>query len=123
MQQLINHPSPTLRPGPNRDDLAKRALGATVSFYTDSQPSKRRKGRVVFADIDTLHLLVEDRYGDEQVPLGNCRIVSLRRDVLECSFGRLNVWRYGEGWRGYRLEPRAQRRSQMLPALVLARAA
>lgn len=123
MQQLVTALSTHQEPCRTRDELAQRALGATVLFFTDADPRKVRRGQVNFADIDTLHLLVEDAEGQDLVPLKNCRVVSLRHEPLECSFGRLDVWQYGEGWRGYGLEAHPHHFSQHLPALVLETAA
>lgn len=101
MQRLVTALSTYQVPCKTRDELAQRALGATVVFFTDAAPRKTRRGQVIFADIDTLHLLVEDAEGQDLVPLKNCRVLSLRQKPLNFSYQRLNVWQYGDGWRGY----------------------
>lgn len=101
MQQTALSLSPTPRCQLSRDALAQRALGATVLFYTDGEPDRWRKGRVTFADVDTLHLLVEDYESEELVPLTNCRVLEHRQESVASSFVRLNVWQFGKGWRGY----------------------
>lgn len=103
MQQPATALSPTSRCPYSREELAVRALSATVLFYTDGEPMRWRKGRVTFADVDTLHLLVEDDESEELVPLTNCRVLEHCQEPVEFSFVRLNVWQYGEGWRGYRM--------------------
>lgn len=102
MQQTALSLSPTPRCQLSRRELAQRALGATVMFYTDGEPDKWRKGLVTFADVDTLHLLVEDAEGEELVPLTNCRVLEHRHKPVAFSFVRLNVWQFGEGWCGFR---------------------
>ena len=88
-------------PGLRRIKLAERALGAQVVF---KQPGnqKQRRGRVVFADYDTLNLLVELKGGRQQlVPLKDCTVTALRDRAIPVLHGaRLDVWQHGEGWEG-----------------------
>ena len=93
--------SPTRTPPRMRAELAQRALGARVTFYTAGEPKRMRTGIVTFADIDTLHLLVGDEEGEE-LAAKHCRVPQLRCEAINSSFTSLNVWRYGEGWRGMR---------------------
>ena len=88
-------------PGLRRMKLAERALGATVTFRT-SGDEKRRRGRVVFADYDTLNVLVDAGKGRQQlVSLKDCKVMALRnRSVPVLHGARLDVWQHGEGWEG-----------------------
>lgn len=95
--------SPTRACPLTRDELALRALGATVIFHTDGEPHKRLKGTITFADVDTLHVLVEHAEGEALVSLRNCRVLSLCREPPDYALVRLNVWKYGKGWRGFQL--------------------
>lgn len=103
MQLTLPLPSPTRACPHNREALAVRALGATVVFHTDGEPKRLIKGTITFADVDTLHVLVAHSEGEDLVPLRNCRILSLCLELPDYAFVRLNVWKYGEGWRGYAL--------------------
>lgn len=88
-------------PHPARAKLAERALGAAVAF-TGRGDGLRHEGRVVFADLDTLHVLVDVGEGDAHlVALKDVRVRSLRDRAVEISYGvRLDPWRYGDGWKG-----------------------
>lgn len=103
MQQTPITLSPTRACPYTREQLAWRALGAKVSFFTDGQPDKQQKGIITFADIDTLHVLVEHSDGDDLVSLRNCQVQSLCYEPIAVAFVHLNVWQYGKGWRGYSL--------------------
>lgn len=84
-----------------RTRLAERALGAAVAF-TGRGDGLHYEGRVVFADTDTLHVLV-DVGGDDPhlVALKDVRVRSLRHDATRVVYGvRLDPWRYGAGWEG-----------------------
>lgn len=118
MQQLITALSPIQSPRRTRDELAQRALGATVLFFSTAEPRKRRRGQVIFADIDTLHVLVENIKGQELVPLRNCQVLTLRQKPVSFSFQRLNVWQFGEGWRGYGIVERAHPSTHVLEPLT-----
>jgi hypothetical protein len=71
MQKTVTPLSPTRVCPFTRDELALRALGATVVFFTDGEPYRWRTGMVTFADVDIFHLLVEDDEGKELVRLLN----------------------------------------------------
>jgi len=87
-------------PGPRRIALAERALGATVTFQ-GAGDEKRRKGRIVFADYDTLNVLIETRNTTRLVSLKDCTVLTLRDTSLPVLHGaRLDVWQHGEGWYG-----------------------
>lgn len=122
MQQPTTALSPTPRCPLSREELAQRALGATVVFFTYGEPHRRRKGLVTFADVDTLHLLVSDDEGEELVPLLNCRVLNLRSTPVSCTRASLNVWQYGEDWMGFALTG-LHHRNLELPALAQIQAA
>lgn len=84
-----------------RVGLAERALGASITFKT-AGGRKRRRGRVVFADYDTLNLLVDTGHACQQlVSLRNCKVLALRDTAVPVLHGaRLDVWQHGEGWQG-----------------------
>lgn len=88
-------------PGLRRIKLAERALGATVTFRSAGD-KKRRKGEIVFADYDTLTVLIELKGGRRQlVSLKDCKVMALRDGPIPVLHGaRLDVWRHGEGWQG-----------------------
>ena len=87
-------------PGPRRIALAERALGATVTFR-GAGDQKRHKGRIVFADYDTLNVLIETKNTARLVPLKVCTVFTLRDTSVPVLHGaRLDVWQHGEGWRG-----------------------
>ncbi len=80
--------------------LAETALGATVTFKGEGDP-KVCTGRVVFADYDTLAVLVKTDDGDWLVSFRDCMVRSLRAVSVPVLHGaRLDVWRHGERWRG-----------------------
>lgn len=82
--------------------LAERALGARVTFRSAGDP-KRRRGRVVFADYDTLNVLVDTGKNERQrlISLRDCKVLALRNTSVPVLHGaRLDVWEHGEGWRG-----------------------
>jgi hypothetical protein len=89
------------KPPSARVGLAERALGAHVTFRS-AGGRKRRRGRVVFADYDTLNVLID--VGEERqqlVSLRDCKVLSLRDTSVPVLHGaRLDVWQHGEGWRG-----------------------
>ena len=87
-------------PTPLRIWLAERALGATVTFKVPGVRG-RRKGRIVFVDLETLCVLLETARGQILVPLTACTVLSLRPRSVPVKYGvRLDVWQHGEGWRG-----------------------
>jgi hypothetical protein len=90
------------KPTRTRIELAERAIGASVTFKTAGS-QKRRKGRVVFADYDTLNVLVDTGKTGRQwlVSLRDCKVLALRDAAVPVLHGaRLDVWQHGEGWRG-----------------------
>lgn len=89
------------QPDASRIRLAERALGAHVIFRSAGD-QKRRRGRVIFADYDTLNVLV-DTGKDRQrlVSLRDCQVLALRDVPVPVLHGaRLDVWQQGEGWEG-----------------------
>jgi hypothetical protein len=90
-----------LEPGLRRIKLAERALGATVTFRSAGD-KKCRKGEIVFADYDTLTVLIELKGGRQQlVSLKDCKVIALRNRSIPVLHGaRLDVWQHGEGWEG-----------------------
>ena len=109
-------------PSQRRIKLAERALGAQVVF---KQPGnqKQRRGRVVFADYDTLHLLIDTGEACQQlVSLKDCRVLALRDAPVPVLHGaRLDVWQHGEGWEGVGIaDPRVADAWLDLPIAVVA---
>jgi hypothetical protein len=88
-------------PGLRRVKLAERALGAQIVFKQHGN-QKQRRGRVVFADYDTLNLLIDTGEACQQlVSLKDCRVLALRDTPVPVLHGaRLDVWQHGEGWHG-----------------------
>ncbi len=88
-------------PGLRRIKLAERALGATVTFRSAGD-KKCREGEIVFADYDTLTVLIELKSGRQQlVSLKDCKVMALRERSIPVLHGaRLDVWQHGEGWEG-----------------------
>lgn len=88
-------------PSLRRMKLAKKALGATITFRSAGD-NKRRKGEVMFADYDTLIALIELKGGRQQlVSLAECRVIALRGGSIPVLHGaRLDVWQHVEGWEG-----------------------
>ena len=89
------------QPSAARIKLAERALGAYVSFKSAGD-RQFHKGRVVFADYDTLNVLVNVGEAQERlVSLKDCRVLTLRSTPIPVLHGaRLNIWAHGEGWYG-----------------------
>lgn len=89
------------KPTSARVGLAERVLGAHVTFRSAGS-RERRRGRVVFADYDTLNVLID--IGTERhqlVSLRDCKVLALRDTSVPVLHGaRLDVWQHGEGWRG-----------------------
>jgi len=111
----FHHTSPLTRIG-----LAERALGASITFKTPGD-RKWRRGRVVFADYDTLHLLVETgEAGQQLVSLRDCKVLSLRDTSVPVLHGaRLDVWQHGEGWQGVGIADERVADTWLEPPLVV----
>jgi hypothetical protein len=83
-------------PGQRRMKLAEKALGATVAF-TSAGDRKRREGEIVFADYDTLTVLIELKGGRQQlVSLKACKVMALRNRSIPVLHGaRLDATQHG----------------------------
>ncbi len=105
--------------GVRRMKLAERALGATVTFRSAGD-KKRREGRVVFADYDSLNVLID--VGEERqqlVSLRDCKVLSLRDTSVPVLHGaRLDVWQHGEGWLGVGIADARVADTRLEPLLV-----
>lgn len=102
------------RASPNRRDLAERALGATVFVARDETT---HTGQVIFADYDSLDVLVAGERLDFFASLREVQILSLCKEPLDVVHGvRLNPWRYGTGWEGCQLNKfnRVERVSELV---------
>lgn len=84
-----------------RIKLAERSLGANVIFKRVGG-KEHRKGRVVFADYDSLNVLIDVSETEQRlVSLKDCRVLTLRDSPIPVLHGaRLDVWQHGEDWRG-----------------------
>lgn len=107
-------------PGLRRVKLAERALGAQVVFKQHGN-QKQRRGRVVFADYDTLNLLINTGEACQQlVSLKDCRVLALRDTPVPVLHGaRLDATQHGEGWEGVGIaDPRVADAWLDLPVVV-----
>ncbi len=85
----------------DRHLLAERALGATVCVTRDETV---HTGQIVFADYDSLNVLVAGERLDFFASLKEVRVLSLCKEPIGVVHGvRLNPWRYGTGWGGCEL--------------------
>jgi len=81
-----------------RRTIALRLMGTSVLVDWEKT---YYKGTVVFADYETLTVLVEAGERQFLVSLRAVRVLSLRRERVGVLHGvRLNPWQHGEGWKG-----------------------
>ena len=109
------------QPDASRIRLAERALGAHVIFR-GAGDQKRRRGRVIFADYDTLNVLVDTGKDCQRlVSLRDCQVLALRDVPVPVLHGaRLDVWQHGEGWRGVGIADLRVADSWLEPLLAVA---
>lgn len=96
-----------------RRSLAERALGATVCVARNETV---HTGRIVFADYDSLDVLVAGERLDFFASLREVQVLSLCKDPIGVVHDvRLNPWRYGTGWEGCELNREGQAEAVLVP--------
>lgn len=93
--------------------IAERSLGAWVQIDKDGVLSE---GRIIFADYESLNVLVAGERLDFFASLRDVQVLSLCKEPIGVVHGvRLNSWRYGTGWEGCELNRLGHAEAVLVP--------